>query len=187
MGALQPAGPPTPATVIKMSVRSHPMTAGLRFEHVAWDDHRAAQLRQLMVAELTDLYPDLAAPSEPDQPRLLDVGPEDMVATILACADGQPVAHAAIRRSGDDRRSGDLEIKRVYVRTDARGAGVAGALMAEVESTARQLRARRLILHTGDRQPAAVRLYRRLGYAQIPLYEPYASTMPGSFCFELVL
>lgn len=158
------------------------MTAGLRFEHVAWDDARAVELRQLMIAELTTLYPDLAAPAEPDRPRLIDVGPEDMVATILACAEGRAVAHAAIRRVGDD-----LEIKRVFVRPEARGSGVAGALMAEIDSTARQLAAARLILHTGDRQPGAVRLYQRLGYTPIPLYEPYASTMPSSFCFELVL
>ncbi len=102
-----------------------------------------------------------------------------MVATILPFAGAMPVAHAAIRLLEND-----LEVKRVFVQSGARRTGVGGELMAEVESTAGRLGAKRLILHTGNRQPAAIKLYRRLGYRPIPVYEPYATTMPNSFCFE---
>lgn len=157
------------------------MNAAVNFERVDWDDPRAVHLRDSMVAELAELYPALSAPVGPGEHRLIDVGPENMVATILALDAVQPIAHAAVRRL-----DGELEVKRVFVRPEARGSGVAGALMAEVESISRRLGAQRLVLHTGDRQPAAVRLYQRLGYTPIPLYEPYASTMPNSFCFEKV-
>ena len=153
------------------------MTAGITFERVRWDDPRAAQLRQQMMAELTLLYPWLEKLSAPGTAP--DIDPATVVATILASSGGRPVGHAAIRRSGND-----LEVKRVFVCPAARGTGLGGVLMGQVEAVAVELGVRRLVLHTGDRQPAAVRMYRRLGYTPIPLFEPYATNMPGSFCFE---
>ena len=113
----------------------------------------------------------------------LTVDPADIVATlILLTADGTPVGHAALRRLRDD-----FEVKRVLVDASLRGQGLAGRLMAELETIAREAGARRLILQTGDRQPEAVALYRRLGYRDIPIYEPYVEAIPFSLCFEKVL
>ncbi|WP_263480170.1 hypothetical protein [Curtobacterium sp. TXMA1] len=44
-----------------------------------------------------------------------------------------------------------------------------------------------MILQTGDKQPEAVALYRKTGWEQIDVYEPYAATMPWSFCFAKAL
>ncbi|MBK0297397.1 GNAT family N-acetyltransferase, partial [Bacillus sp. S34] len=63
----------------------------------------------------------------------------------------------------------------------------ATALLAEGEQVAREQGAERLILQTGDKQPEAVALYEKTGWTRIPVYEPYAATMPWSFCFEKAL
>ncbi|KQU30645.1 MULTISPECIES: GNAT family N-acetyltransferase [unclassified Rhodococcus (in: high G+C Gram-positive bacteria)] len=61
-------------------------------------------------------------------------------------------------------RTGDAEIKRMYVRTEARGAGVARALLRTIEDTARDAGRLRLVLETGLRQPEAIGLYTSSGY-----------------------
>jgi putative acetyltransferase len=56
------------------------------------------------------------------------------------------------------------EIKRVYVRPQARGQGVARRLMEALEAKAVQNGCRAFMLETGPAQPEAVALYERLGY-----------------------
>lgn len=56
------------------------------------------------------------------------------------------------------------EIKRVYVRPQARGQGVARLLMHSLEAKAMQDGCRMLKLETGPTQPEALALYTRLGY-----------------------
>jgi GNAT superfamily N-acetyltransferase len=113
----------------------------------------------------------------------LAVNPADVVATLILLApDGTPVGHAALRRLRDD-----FEVKRVVVDASVRGQGLAKGLMAELETIARDAGARRLILQTGDRQPEAVALYRRLGYRDIEIYPPYVDAIPFSRCFEKVV
>jgi putative acetyltransferase len=64
------------------------------------------------------------------------------------------------------RCDGYGEVKRLFVRPDARGRGVGEMLLAELERRARADGLPVLRLETGVRQPAAVRLYERAGYAQ---------------------
>ena len=56
------------------------------------------------------------------------------------------------------------EVKRMYVRDDARGKGVAQALLARIEMEVRAARLAVLRLETGERQEAAIRLYMRAGF-----------------------
>jgi len=56
------------------------------------------------------------------------------------------------------------EIKRVYVRPQARGQGVARRLMETLEAKAVQNGCRALMLETGPTQAEALALYERLGY-----------------------
>jgi GNAT superfamily N-acetyltransferase len=146
---------------------------------VPWDDPRAVGLRDAMDTEMSGRYADRAAYDGPDGPigRALRVDPADIAATVLITDGGAAVAHGALRRLGDD-----WEIKRVIVDTDARGRGVGRRLMAALERIAAERGATRVILQTGDRQPDAVALYRRLGYAEIPTYSPYHA-IPFSLCF----
>ena len=89
---------------------------------------------------------------------------------------GEPVASAAWRSHGDT----DAEMKRVYVRADARGRGHARAMVAHVEADARAAGKHRMILETGDGQPEAVALYASLGYVAITPFGYYAGE-PGAF------
>jgi GNAT superfamily N-acetyltransferase len=144
-----------------------------------WEDPDAVRLREEMTAEVGALYAD--EPGLQNRDGSLDIDPESVVITVLIHEHGSPVGHVALRRLGDD-----LEIKRMYVVPSRRGGTIADDLLAEVERAARELGAPRLILHTGDRQRAAIGFYDRHGYTPIPVYPPYEA-VSYSLCFEKVL
>lgn len=56
------------------------------------------------------------------------------------------------------------EIKRMYVRPQARGRGVARQLMEALEAKAVENGCRTFMLETGPTQPEALALYKRMGY-----------------------
>jgi GNAT superfamily N-acetyltransferase len=74
------------------------------------------------------------------------------------------------------------EVKRMYVHPKWRGRGVGSAILQALEESARRERKRRIILETGVRQPEAIALYRKQGYAQIPNFGYYADHA-GSMSF----
>jgi GNAT superfamily N-acetyltransferase len=65
------------------------------------------------------------------------------------------------------------ELKRMYVDPSARGTGVALALLTAVEEAAYEHGRNRMVLECGDRQPEAIALYQRAGYARIPDFGHY--------------
>lgn len=75
------------------------------------------------------------------------------------------------------------EIKRMYVREDMRGKGIAGKVLNELESWAKELNFSECILETGLKQPEAIRLYRKSGYQTIPNYGQYAG-VENSVCMR---
>ena len=68
---------------------------------------------------------------------------------------------------------GHAEIKRMFVRAEARGNGVGRRLLGALEDTARQRNVERISLETGIRQPEAIRLYRASGYQDCPPFGTY--------------
>lgn len=82
---------------------------------------------------------------------------------------GAPVACGGWRA-----RERDAELKRMYVVPSARGRGLARAMLAELERTARADGRARMVLETGMRQPEAIALYRAAGYTGIPKFGFYA-------------
>lgn len=76
-----------------------------------------------------------------------------------------------------------FEVKRMYTREEARGKGYAAAVLVELEAWASELRATRMVLETGKRQPEAVAFYKAKGYALTPNYGPYVG-MENSLCFQ---
>jgi GNAT superfamily N-acetyltransferase len=159
----------------------------ITIERVAWDDPRAEELRARMDEEMHERYGSSNADEDPavtaERSRALSVDPTTVVTSLLAVDEtGRAVGHIAIRRLRDE-----VELKRLIVLAAARGKGAATALLDECERVGRELGAHRLILQTGDRQPDAVALYEKTGWDPIPVYEPYAATMPWSFCFAKAL
>ncbi|WP_248704329.1 MULTISPECIES: GNAT family N-acetyltransferase [unclassified Curtobacterium] len=159
----------------------------ITIERVSWDDPRSVVLRARMDDEMHERYGASNGDEDPaitaERSRALSVDPSTVVASVLALDEsGDAVGHIAIRRLGDE-----VELKRLIVLTSARGKGAATALLDECERIGRELGAPRLILQTGDKQPDAVALYEKTGWSPIPVYAPYAATMPWSFCFEKAL
>jgi putative acetyltransferase len=70
------------------------------------------------------------------------------------------------------------EVKRMYVRPELRGRGVAQALLARIEADARAAGLAWLRLETGDRQLAAIRLYEREGFSRCAPFGDYAAMSP---------
>lgn len=75
------------------------------------------------------------------------------------------------------------EIKRMYVREEARGRGIAGQVLAELESWAKELNYAECILETGVKQPEAIRLYQKSGYENFPCYGQYLNVQ-NSVCMR---
>ena len=151
----------------------------LRVVRVPFDHPDAVALRAAMISEVAELYADLR--DDVGESGANSIDPQSVTATLVGYVADRGVSHALLRRRGDD-----LEIKRMYVAPELRGRGAADTLMAALLRESRILGASRIVLHTGERQIAAVRLYERLGFTPIPVYEPYLG-VPGSLCFEKVL
>lgn len=105
-------------------------------------------------------------------------------AFLVVYLDGRPVGCGAVRRLD----AGTAELKRMYVAPAARGTGLGRRLVAALETEARELGVRRLVLETGVRQVAALALYRAAGFQPIPLYGEYCLSPDTSVCLgkELV-
>ena len=98
---------------------------------------------------------------------------------IVAYSSGQPAACGAIK----EYEPGVVEVKRMYTLPQLRGNGIAGRVLAELETWAKELKYRKCILETGKKQPEAIRLYEKSGYKLIPNYGQYAG-VENSVCFE---
>jgi GNAT superfamily N-acetyltransferase len=79
-----------------------------------------------------------------------------------------------------------MEVKRMYVSPDKRGKGIAGKILAELETWTKELGFTRCILETGINQPEALALYHKNEFVRIPNYGQYEN-VKSSFCFEKVL
>ena len=95
---------------------------------------------------------------------------------LVAWLDGQPVGCGGWRTYHADPAV--AEVKRMYTVPEARGRGVARALLGQLEVTARAAGRKRIILETGNRQPEAIALYLAAGYVRIPDFGHYKDA-PG--------
>lgn len=154
-----------------------------RLERVTYEHPDAVLLRDEHVAFGNQLY--ASDPAAVHRSGSEGIDPATIVVTVVAYDGRTPIGHACLRRLDGDL-AGELEMKRLYVRPEARGSGVADDLLAVVEQTARDEGARRLLIHTGDRQHAALRFYERHGYTPVPVFPPYEA-VAYSLCFERLL
>jgi GNAT superfamily N-acetyltransferase len=110
-------------------------------------------------------------------------------AFFVGYLDDRPVATGAWRRRHDvavDGTTEAAEIKRMYVAAGARRRGLARAMLAHLEQTARQAGAEVMILETGLGQPEAIALYESSGYTQVACFGHYKdSPLARSFARKL--
>jgi GNAT superfamily N-acetyltransferase len=90
---------------------------------------------------------------------------------LVAYVDGDPAGCGGWRTRPDDH--GSAEIKRMYTAPQFRGYGVAQAVLAALQDSARASGMRRMVLETGLAQPEAIALYTRCGYQRIPNFGYY--------------
>jgi GNAT superfamily N-acetyltransferase len=84
---------------------------------------------------------------------------------LIALVDGEPAGCGGWRTLAVDIDV--AEIKRMYTEPRWRGQGIASALLAAIEESARVAGKKRIVLETGDRQPEAIALYKSAGYRRI--------------------
>ncbi|RLP77765.1 N-acetyltransferase [Mycetocola tolaasinivorans] len=112
--------------------------------------------------------------------------PENFVAPvgafIVLVVDGEPVGCGGVRALSPER----FEVKHVFLRPAARGAGHGRRLLERLETEARTLGATELVLDTNATLAAAGGLYRSSGFAEIAPYNSnpnanhwYGKTLAG--------
>ena len=138
--------------------------SGLRFERWDPEDPPASELMAEMRVELNDVYESF---SRLDNPAL---SPSELRppggAYLVGFAGDDAVAGGGLRRLTDEV----AEIKRMYVRPQARSRGVARALLVALEEAAVSLGYAAARLDTGPKQMHGLALYRSAGYVDV---EPY--------------
>jgi ribosomal protein S18 acetylase RimI-like enzyme len=80
---------------------------------------------------------------------------------------------------------GTCEMKRLYVSPEGRGMGLGKALAEAVVDEARRIGYREMLLDTLPSLTAAIGLYERMGFRQIPAY--YNTPIAGTLFFRLTL
>ena len=134
----------------------------------------ARQMVSELWAELSQRYGD-----DGSQP----FRPEDLLGSrscfLVIYSDQDPVGCGGLKEL--DRETG--EVKRMYIRSAARGQGLGRKLLSELERRARDLGYARLKLETGIPQPEAIHLYESAGYDPTPGYGTYKDD-PRTRSFE---
>lgn len=147
--------------------------AQIEFRDGRVDAGDGGRLEQAMRTEMSEVYSGL----ELTGAAMPAAGPDQLNPPagrfLVGYRDGQAICCGGIKRL-DARTS---EFKRMYVLPEARGGGVARALLGALEDRARELGYTVARLDTGPRQPAAQHLYQSAGYEPIPNFNgnPVAS------------
>lgn len=79
-----------------------------------------------------------------------------------------------------------VEIKRMYVLETSRGQGIGVKILIELEKWAFEEGYKFAVLETSKKQPEAIRLYQKSGYALIPNYGQYKK-VENSVCMKKCL
>jgi GNAT superfamily N-acetyltransferase len=140
-------------------------------EAVPFDSPDGQRLRAAARIEVDSLYhgyPDLGAPLT-EANAVVNLVARDLSGTPLGCGSLIEV---------DD---GVMEIRRMFVRSEARGTGAAVALLRQLEEAGRELGAPALVYETGARQPRTIRFYEREGFTRIAPFGRYAEN-PLTVC-----
>lgn len=93
---------------------------------------------------------------------------DNVLFAVARSGEGQVVACGAIVLE-----PGYGEVKRMFTSPDFRGRGIAGQLLAFLESAARSRNCQRFMLETGFRQNEAIALYERFGYQRCGPFGDY--------------
>ncbi|HWA90769.1 MAG TPA: GNAT family N-acetyltransferase [Rhizomicrobium sp.] len=115
---------------------------------------------RMLVADLTETLLELT-PREHCHHLTVEqmAGPDTTV--FVARERGVAIACGALKRHGAIG-----EVKRMYTVPARQGEGIGGRILASIEALARAEGLKDLVLETGDRHPAAWRVYERGGFSR---------------------
>ena len=131
------------------------MTVTIAIETPLQDEVRA------LVAELNAALLELTPPEHCHHLTVEQMADEDTT-VFVAREDGAAVACGALKRHA----GGVGEVKRMYTRPSHRGRRIGEQIVARIEAMARTEGLNRLVLETGDRHPAAWKVYERSGFVR---------------------
>ena len=131
------------------------------------EDPRQPDVRR-MIAE-SDAYMQALYPSESNHLVDADALAASDTVFLVARRNGELLGSVAFRVI----TPGHAEMKRMFVRREARGIGLGRRLLEALEHAARQKHVSRISLETGIRQPEAIGLYRASGYQDCPPFGTY--------------
>ena len=141
---------------------------------------RTSSVHTDFIALVQLLDEELAIRDGADHPFYDQFNKIDMIKyAVVAYENGEPAGCGALKAYGP----GMVEIKRMFTLPIARGKGIAGKILTELELWARELEFKKCILETGIKQPEAIGLYKKYGYKLIQNYGQYAG-VENSLCFE---
>lgn len=123
-------------------------------------DPAGAGLVDELVAFIEALYPE--DEEDPPVPWTMDELARNG-AFLVARVAGEPAGCGGLAATA---LPGALEVVRMYVRPDFRGRRIADQVLTELEALARRKGAETLMLRCGPRQPGALKVYERNGYAR---------------------
>ena len=101
---------------------------------------------------------------------------------VVAYINNEAVGCGAIKHYEDNT----MEIKRMFVKPNNSGKGIATNVLKELENWTNELNYEKCILETGIKQPEAIALYKKNNYNQISNYGQYAE-VESSVCFEKIV
>ncbi len=101
---------------------------------------------------------------------------------VVAYQKGHPIGCGALKLYCED----DWEVKRMFVRADLRGKGIATLVLTELERWALEIGCSKLILETGIAQPEAIALYTKNGYRGMPNYGQYVGVENSVCMFKML-
>ncbi len=139
----------------------------------------AADLIHELSAELAGRYPDSHGGDGAGAFKLADVQVE-RAAFIVAWRGDEALGCGALRPMDE---TDTVEIKRMFVRPEARRQGISRLILTALEDLAHEFGYQKVRLETGTRNPEALALYQSSGYRPIPCYGIYVNE-PLSRCFE---
>jgi GNAT superfamily N-acetyltransferase len=135
--------------------------SGLEIRSALFADEVSARLIEGALAELSERYGGDGDSTPIDGNEFSRPGGD----FVIALLDGEPVGCGGWRTLGSDETI--AEIKRMYVIPQARGRGIAMAVLRALEESARSAGKKQIWLETGDQQPEAIALYQKAGYERI--------------------
>jgi len=133
----------------------------------------AIKLSQELFIELEEIYGKRKIEDFMDENKIF------LYFIIIFLEEDKPAASGALKYFDPF----SIEIKRMYVKKEARGKGLSKLILLDLESKAKEMNYKRIVLETGVRQPEAINLYEKFGYKRMKCYGRFADD-PESVCYE---